>query len=135
MAYRTLLLTSPMQRGADVSALQNLVKAYDPAPGGAPFVDGVFGPNTRDALIAFQKSSLMPRELGWASPAFQKQFKLPEPATAVPTVSVETSTGGEPFVEQTATPFAKPTNWRLWLTLAGLGVVGYLATQKKNGWF
>ena len=126
---RPLMLLSPMQRGGDVTALQQLIQRYDPAPGGAPFVDGIFGPNTRDALIAFQRANLESRNLGVAMPDFQAKYRIV--AATQPTLQAEAPEGA-PLV---AAPSPSRVNWKLWLSLGGLVAVGYLATRKKKGWF
>lgn len=137
MAYRPLLLTSPMLRGPDVVALQKLIAAYDPHPGGAAFVDGIFGPDTKAALIAFQQVQ-GDRNLGVALPDFQVRWRLPMPADgggiARPTLVAEPVTGPTAPIYDVNVVAKKPLNWKLWLSLAGLAGFGYVATRKK-GWF
>ena len=131
MAYRPLMLITPWQRGGDVSALQTLIQRYDPAPGGSPFVDGIFGPNTKTALIAFQRDALESRNLGVATPDFQARYKLPQP-----TAAVQAPLAVEPVAPEGASLVAASgpsrVNWKLWLSLGGLVAVGFLATRKKS---
>ena len=52
---RILKLTSPMMRGDDVRMLQERLKAHLADPGK---IDGVFGENTKSAVIAFQQARI-----------------------------------------------------------------------------
>ena len=56
----TLTLQSPMRRGTDVARLQGLLIASGHAPANTirgDRVDGIFGPGTRGAVVAFQRSA------------------------------------------------------------------------------
>jgi N-acetylmuramoyl-L-alanine amidase len=66
---RLLKLTSPMMRGEDVKEVQQRlgIKA-----------DGIFGPNTRDAVIAFQKSNSLTPD-GIVGPQTRAKLFPPKP--------------------------------------------------------
>ncbi|MCX7932278.1 MAG: peptidoglycan-binding protein [Rhodovarius sp.] len=79
---RPLLFRLPLLRGPDVRALQQALRRAGYAPGEA---DGIFGPRTRDALIAFQRSrGLAPDGVvgprTWAALAEVAAPSAPEPA-------------------------------------------------------
>ena len=60
---RYLRLTSPMQRGDDVRRLQAMLRKIDPEGAGREItlVDGLFGPATQRAVLAFQaRTSVIP---------------------------------------------------------------------------
>lgn len=56
-------------RGPLVESLQRVIKAYDPTPNLPRFVDGVFGPRTRDALYKYQQAN-GERPTGYADDAW-----------------------------------------------------------------
>lgn len=56
---RLLKLTSPMMRGDDVRGLQQALKGAGENPG---TIDGIFGNDTKSAVIAFQKSKKLTQD-------------------------------------------------------------------------
>lgn len=85
MAERILKYTLPMQRGSDVLWLQERLRAHGQDPG---TVDGIFGPKTQTALIAFQRSAGLAPADGRMEEAERAALALPAPGEAIRTGSV-----------------------------------------------
>lgn len=86
---RVLLYAQPYMRGDDVVSLQTAIARFDPKQDPGSFVDGVFGPRTREALVAYQKANYLPSN-GIATEDFQSRyvykgvFQRPGPVIATP---------------------------------------------------
>ncbi len=131
MPERTLEFRFPLVSGADVRAAQQALARAGVLAGDA---DGVFGPRTRAAVLAWQQRRGLPAD-GVLRPA-QWAALLPEAPAALPAASPDWQAALRPFLPRLAAPHGAPVGnaSRRWsLTPAGVLVLGEAAPRRSPG--